>query len=315
MKSNNVELSIVIPVFNEEACVEKLISKVNKSLNALSRSYEIIIVDDGSTDRTSEILRGLKKEHKELRVIRFRKNYGQTPAMVAGFDYAKGNIIITMDGDLQNDPADIQKLLDKMDEGYEVVSGWRYKRKDKLFTRKIPSMIANKMISVLTGVKLHDYGCSLKAYKAECIRAVNAYAEMHRFFPAVASITGARTAEVRVNHYARKLGKSKYGLSRTFKVFADLFTIFMITKFSTKPSIFFGLCSVPFVLFGMLAMIISIYRYFMLEDRLIVYPGVTLLFFVIAGHFIILGLLSAVILTKGDYKPEKLSTLTAEVIH
>ncbi|MBN1493559.1 MAG: glycosyltransferase family 2 protein [Candidatus Omnitrophica bacterium] len=310
----NPDLSIVIPIYNEQECVKKLYERVHDEAVKLGRSYEIILIDDGSSDKTPEILKQLVSGTNDLRVIRFRKNYGQTPAMVAGFDHARGDIIITMDGDLQNDPADMKKLLDKMDEGYEVVSGWRYKRQDKFLTRKLPSMCANKLISILTGVHLHDYGCSLKAYKRECIREVQAYAEMHRFFPAVASITGARTAEMPVNHYARVYGKSKYGLSRTFKVFADLFTMVLLTRFSTKPALFFAFWTLPFLALSVLCLIATIEHYIFAHTPGIVFPGATLLMLMLVTHFIFLALLSVIILRQGKYKAEKLSTVTAEII-
>jgi polysaccharide deacetylase family protein (PEP-CTERM system associated) len=304
-------VSIVIPIFNEEECVEKMFHKVQAEAQKLKREYEIILVDDGSKDNTPHILRTLAQKNSDLKVVRFRRNYGQTPAMVAGFDHATKDIIITMDGDLQNDPADMQKLLDKMDEGYEIVSGWRYKRQDKFLTRKLPSMVANKLISISTGVNLHDYGCSLKAYKRECIQSVHAYAEMHRFFPAVASITGARTAEIPVNHYARTMGKSKYGLSRTFKVFADLFTMFLITKFSTRPTLFFAGCSVPFV-FAAFGLFVLEVNGFLFERALVINSGIIILLLILGMHFLFLAFLSALIITKGKYKPSQLCMFTAE---
>lgn len=313
MNSNSeIDISVVVPIFNEEECVRKLFEKIKTEMEKLPYTYEILLVDDGSTDRTRDILHEIKAKEPNLKVVLFRKNYGQTPAMVAGFDHAIGKVIVTMDGDLQNDPADIQKLMDKMKEGYEIVSGWRYKRKDKMITRKIPSMCANKLISILTGVQLHDYGCSLKAYKAECIRSVNAYAEMHRFFPAMASITGARTAEIPVNHYAREFGKSKYGISRTFKVFADLFTIFMITKFSSKPGVLFAMFGVPFFVLAnifLCAIVMSLGK-----SSHVVLFGASMLFFILTIHFVMLSALSMLILRKGKYKAAKLSSITANII-
>jgi len=313
-KIENPDLSIVIPIFNEEECVEKLYERVHAEAAKLGRTYEILLIDDGSTDSTPRILKDLVRKVNDLRVIRFRKNYGQTPAMVAGFDNARGEVIITMDGDLQNDPADMKKLLDKMAEGYEVVSGWRYKRQDKFITRKLPSMCANKLISILTGVHLHDYGCSLKAYKRDCIREVQAYGEMHRFFPAIASITGARTAEIPVNHYARKYGKSKYGLSRTFKVFSDLFTMLLLTRFSTQPAIFFAFWALPFFILSILCVFATIRHYIYAYTPGIVLPGTTLLMLMLVTHFVLLALLSVIILRQGQYKVEKLSSITAKII-
>jgi glycosyltransferase involved in cell wall biosynthesis len=217
----------------------------------------LILVDDGSTDGTWESIVRLKTAHPVLRGIKFRKNFGQTSAMVAGFDNARGEVIVTMDGDLQNDPADIPVLLEKMKEGYELVSGWRKDRKDH-WSRVFPSKVANWIISTTTGVKLHDYGCSLKAYKAESIKPIKAYGEMHRFFPALASMTGARVFEVPVKHHPRKYGSSKYGFNRIFKVFSDLFSMNLIIRFSSTPLLGFALSALPFLLFTLFFSAISI---------------------------------------------------------
>ena len=249
-------LSIVIPVYNEVESIERLVEEILKTTRQFTFSYEIILVDDGSQDGTWDAIVKLKTINENLRAIKFRRNFGQTSAMVAGFDYSRGKVIVTMDADLQNDPADIPLLLDKMNEGYDIVSGWRKYRQDH-FTRVLPSKIANAIISLTTGVHLHDYGCSLKAYRSECIKSVHAYGEMHRFFPAVASMTGASVAEIPVSHHSRQYGVSKYGFDRILKVFSDIFAMNLIIRFSSTPLKGFAICALPFLLlmlfFGMLA--------------------------------------------------------------
>ncbi len=234
------DISVFLPVFNEEPNLRPLHEKLDRALEQLGRTAEIIYVDDGSSDGSLDVLREIATEDSRVRVIALRRNYGQTPAMSAGIDAARGRVLIPMDADLQNDPADIKRLLDKLDEGYEVVSGWRKNRQDPLFTRKIPSMMANWLISKIGGVPLHDYGCSLKAYRRESLADVHLYGEMHRFIPIYASWSGARVAEIPVEHHARTMGKSKYGLSRTIKVVFDLMTIKFMASYQTKPLYIFG---------------------------------------------------------------------------
>jgi glycosyltransferase involved in cell wall biosynthesis len=248
-------LSVVVPLFNEEESVALLLARIEEVLSTFTFASEIVMVDDGSTDRTWAILEELKVGRQHLRAIRLRRNYGQTSAMVAGFEYSMGEVIVTMDGDLQNDPADIPLLLEKMNEGYDIVSGWRRERQDH-YSRVWPSRIANILISRSTGVALHDYGCSLKAYRADCIKSLHGYGEMHRFFPALASMTGARVTEVPVRHYPRRFGVSKYGFDRVLKVFSDIFAINLIIRFSATPLKGFLLCSAPFLfLFGGFALL------------------------------------------------------------
>ena len=250
-QTDGPEVSIFLPVYNEEPNLLPLHAKLNEALKKLGRSAEIIYVDDGSTDASLRILREISDLDPRVRVVALRRNYGQTAAMAAGIDAAKGKVLIPMDADLQNDPADITRLLQKLDEGYDVVSGWRKNRKDKMVTRKIPSMIANRLISWIGGVPLHDYGCSLKAYRRESLQDVRLYGEMHRFIPIYAAWAGARVTEIPVEHHARTMGKSKYGLSRTLKVVFDLMTIKFMASYQTKPIYVFGS-------FGMLAFAISI---------------------------------------------------------
>ncbi|CAN5198029.1 glycosyltransferase family 2 protein [soil metagenome] len=245
------ELSLFLPVLDEEENLRPMHAKIQAALDALGKTAEVIYVDDGSTDKSLDILKELAAADDRVRVISLRRNYGQTAAMSAGIDAAKGEILIPMDADLQNDPADISRLLDKLDEGYDVVSGWRKNRQDKLVSRKIPSQIANRVISWIGGVPLHDYGCSLKAYRRDVIQDVKLYGEMHRFIPIYASWAGARVAEIPVDHHARTMGKSKYGISRTVKVVFDLITIKFMAEYHTKPLYVFGA-------FGMIAFAISI---------------------------------------------------------
>ncbi|MET0754059.1 MAG: glycosyltransferase family 2 protein, partial [Pyrinomonadaceae bacterium] len=230
------ELSLFLPVLDEEENLRPMHEKIREALNTLGKTAEVIYVDDGSTDKSLQILREIAAGDERVRVISLRRNYGQTAAMSAGIDAAKGEILIPMDADLQNDPHDIARLLEKLNEGYDVVSGWRKNRKDKLIMRKIPSQIANRIISWIGGVPLHDYGCSLKAYRREVIQDVRLYGEMHRFIPIYASWAGARVTEIPVEHHARTMGKSKYGISRTLKVVFDLITIKIMASYKTKTN-------------------------------------------------------------------------------
>src|SRR5918912_529625 len=244
------DISVFLPVLNEEPNLRPLHAKLDEALSKLGRTAEIIYVDDGSTDRSLAILRELAAEDSRVRVVALRRNYGQTAAMSAGIDAARGRVLVPMDADMQNDPADIERLLAKLDEGYDVVSGWRKNRQDKLVTRKIPSMLANRLISWIGGVPLHDYGCSLKAYRRESLEDVRLYGEMHRFIPIYASWAGARVTEIPVEHHARTMGKSKYGLSRTVKVIYDLMPFEFMASYQKRPIYIYGA-------FGMLSFIIS----------------------------------------------------------
>ena len=244
-------LSIVIPLFNEQDNVRPLHKSLVDTLEKIGKDYEIIYVDDGSTDNTLEELLYVRNKNDCVKVVAFKRNFGQTASLSAGFDNAQGDIIIAMDGDLQNDPSDIPKLLNGIEEGYDIVSGWRVNRKDKVFLRKLPSKIANWLISKITGVHLHDYGCTLKAYRADVIKSIRLYGEMHRFIPALASWNGAKILEVPVNHNARKFGKSKYGIWRTFRVVLDLLTVKFMLNFFTKPLHMLGGWGIVFLASGL----------------------------------------------------------------
>jgi len=248
-------LSVIIPLYNEEENLPLLYEKLKEYLESLKKEYEILFVDDGSADRTLSILEEIQAKDNRVVVLSLRRNFGQTAAFAAGFDFARGDIVVTMDGDLQNDPADISKLLELIKD-HDLVSGWRKKRKDPFFSRRLPSLVANWLISKVTGVKLHDYGCSLKAYRRDVIKNLKLYGEMHRFIPAVASWYGVRVAEVEVAHHPRLKGKSKYGISRTLKVVLDLITVKFLQSFSTKPIQFFGPIG---VVCGFLGFLISLY--------------------------------------------------------
>jgi glycosyltransferase involved in cell wall biosynthesis len=288
------EVSVFLPVFNEEPNLLPLHAKLDEALKSLGRSAEIVYVDDGSTDGSLKILRQIAQLDPRVRVVALRRNYGQTAAMAAGIDAANGKVLIPMDADLQNDPADITRLLEKLEEGYDVVSGWRKNRKDKMITRKLPSMIANRLISWIGGVPLHDYGCSLKAYRRESLQDVRLYGEMHRFIPIYASWAGARVTEIPVEHHARTMGKSKYGLSRTIKVIFDLMTIKFLASYQTKPIYVFGS-------FGLLAFAISLlgglYAVFLkiihkadfVQTPL---PILTIVMFAVGVQFLLMGLLA-----------------------
>ena len=248
-------VSVVIPLYNEEENVLELHARLKAVLDTIGYDYEILFIDDGSTDGTLALLQDIQSQDRRVVVLSLRRNFGQTAAFAAGFDYSRGEIIVTMDGDLQNDPQDIPKLVEMMKDN-DLVSGWRKKRKDPFISRRLPSIMANWLISKVTGVNLHDYGCSLKAYKRDVIKNLKLYGEMHRFIPAVASWYGVRIAEVETTHHPRLRGKSKYGISRTVKVVLDLITVKFLQSFSTKPLQFFGPIG---LLSGALGFIISLY--------------------------------------------------------
>ena len=248
MTNPNQLISIIIPVFNESESIGYLLDEVLNVMCSNKLNFEIVVVNDGSQDSTSNVLDELTIKIKELSVISLRTNYGQTAAMAAGFDNSNGEVVITLDGDLQNDPNDIPKLISDINEGYDLICGWRYDRKDKLINRRIPSKVANKLIANVTGLKLHDYGCSLKAFKREILDDIKLYGELHRFLPVLAKIEGAKIKEIKVNHRSRKYGSSKYGIDRTFRVLMDLLTVWFMTKFLTRPMYGFGFVGIISIL-------------------------------------------------------------------
>lgn len=288
------KISLILPVYNEEENVMPQYEKIIKSLREVKNPHEIIFINDGSIDSSGELLTQLAKKDKNVKIIHFRRNFGQTAAMSAGIDYSSGEIVILMDSDLQNDPDDINMLISKIDEGYDVVSGWRKNRKDKMISRKIPSMIANKIISKVTGVNLHDLGCSLKAYRGEVIRQVNLYGEMHRFIPVHASWIGAKITEVPVKHHARQFGKSKYGLKRTIKVLLDLITVKFLGSYSTKPIYVFGGSGIILFLLSMVSgtAVIAMklmYRHSMVRNPLLL---LTIMLIILSMLFVHIGILA-----------------------
>ncbi len=239
-------ISLTVPVYNEHEALNPLFDKVRDVMRTHGKPWEIIFVNDGSTDGSTETLNKLAAENPEVKVVHFRRNFGQTAAMMAGFDFASGDVIIPMDGDGQNDPADVPRMLAKLEEGFDVCSGWRKDRQDNAIQRNFPSILANKLISAVSGVRLHDFGCSLKAYRAEVIKGVRLYGEMHRFLPIYAKWHGAKIVELPVSHYARTSGSSKYGLERVLKVLMDLMTVKFLDKYMLKPMYLFGMCGLAF---------------------------------------------------------------------
>ncbi|MCP9808266.1 glycosyltransferase family 2 protein [Cyanobium sp. HWJ4-Hawea] len=246
-----VQLSVVVPLYNEQESLRPLMGQLLGALRPLGLGFEIVLVDDGSKDQSAAVLAELGGEVPELVAVLLRRNYGQTAAMAAGFDASSGAVIVTLDGDLQNDPADIPLLLNRLEEGYDLVSGWRHRRKDAAISRLLPSLLANLLIARVTGVRLHDYGCSLKAYRREVLEDLNLYGELHRFLPALAFIEGARISEVKVNHQPRRFGESKYGIDRTFRVLMDLLTVWFMKRFLTRPMHVFGLWGLGSIGLGM----------------------------------------------------------------
>jgi len=249
-------LSVVVPLFNEQDSVRPLVQQLLDAVRPLGLDFELVLVDDGSQDRTAAVLAELSEAVPELVAVLLRRNYGQTAAMAAGFDASRGAVIVTLDGDLQNDPADIPLLLAKINEGFDLVSGWRHQRKDAALSRLLPSKVANGLIANVTGVRLHDYGCSLKAYRREVVEDLNLYGELHRFLPALAFIEGARISEVKVNHHPRRYGSSKYGIDRTFRVLMDLLTVWFMKRFLTRPMHVFGFWGLTSMAVGL---VISVY--------------------------------------------------------
>jgi glycosyltransferase involved in cell wall biosynthesis len=295
----------VVPLYNEEESILALYAKIREACETLGTSYEILFVDDGSRDATFQLLEELHRQDVRVRVVRFRKNFGQTPAMAAGFDHARGEIVVSMDGDLQNDPADIPMLLSKMNEGYDVVCGWRKNRQDKFWTRRVPSVAANWIIGRVTGVRIHDNGCSLKAYRASVIKNVALYGEMHRFIPAMSTLAGARIAEIVVNHHPRRFGKSKYGIGRIWRVVLDILTVKMITGFASRPGLWFGLPSLPLLALGLSALLAAGAAYpGHFVDEWLVISTIALLFLFLGAHLLTMGIIAELCMVTGDYRPK-----------
>ncbi len=315
MIHSEVGVSVAIPLFNEEESAPVLHEQLKEALESLGETYEIIFVDDGSSDSTYETISEIAKKDSTVRAVKFRRNYGQTPAMAAGIDLSAGRIIVTMDGDLQNDPKDIPNFIEKIAEGYDIVVGWRHNRQDKLITRKIPSRMANWLIGKVTGVPIRDNGCSLKAYRASLIKSVPLYSEMHRFIPAMASITGAKVAEIKVTHHARRFGVSKYGLSRIYKVLLDLLVIKTLVAFSSRPLTWFAILAAPALVAGISAIWFSLYQVIVLGNPFsAVIAGTGLMFSALGGFMIFAGVFAELVYKTGDMRIESLFSLTATTV-
>lgn len=297
LDSSAPEISVFLPVYNEAANIIPLSRSLEESLDALGRSYEIIYVDDGSTDGSLALLRRLAERDPRIRVIALRRNYGQTAALSAGIDHARGRILVPMDADLQNDPVDIGRLLDKLEEGYDVVSGWRRERKDRWLTRRLPSAIANRLISRVSRVPLRDFGCTLKAYRRHVLEDVRLYGEMHRLIPIYASWAGARVAEIPVTHHPRTSGKSNYGLTRAVKVVFDLLTIKFLSSYLTKPLYLFGTAGLVCLAVSVASMLLALYYRFFRGVHLNRMPAATLamILFAMGFQFILMGLLAEMV--------------------
>ena len=314
MYSGEPKVSVVVPFYNEEESISAMHAAVVAAVEPLGIPFEMVFVDDGSRDRTAEIATEIARADHRLRLVKFRRNYGQTPAMAAGIENARGEVIVTMDGDLQNDPRDIGTLLAKIDEGFDIVVGWRHNRQDKLLSRKIPSMIANRLIGRVTGVPIKDNGCSLKAYRAALIKEIPLYSEMHRFIPAMASIAGPRIAEIKVRHHARQFGKSKYGLSRVYKVLLDLMVIKTVASFTARPLLWFALMSVPMIAIGSAALIYAVIDT-ILTNRQLSLPiaGSGLMFLCAAVMLVSGGAFGELVYRTGDLRQHRFALLTKKV--
>lgn len=311
MQAPAPQLSIIVPFFNEEASIGPMHRAIVQAVEPLRRSFEMVFVNDGSTDGTLAAAIAIAKEDPRVRVVNFRRNYGQTPAMAAGIEHASGSILVTMDGDLQNDPADIGNFLAKIDDGYDIVVGWRQNRQDKLVSRKIPSRIANWLIGKVTGVPIRDNGCSLKAFRGQLIKGIPLYSEMHRFIPAIASIAGPQIAEIRVRHHARQFGQSKYGLSRIYKVLLDLLVIKTVASFTSRPLLWFCLLAVPAFLISAIALGYTVYSTLALGTSISLSIAGTGLIFATCGAMLICsGMLGELVYKVGDMRESEFARLT-----
>ncbi len=311
MAVESPELSVIVPLFNEEESVGPLYQAIIAGVEGLGKNFEILFVDDGSRDRTFEVCRQLAARDPRLRLVKFRRNYGQTPAMAAGIDCARGKVLVTMDGDLQNDPGDIPAFMAKIEEGYDLVAGIRVRRQDKWLTRKLPSMIANRIIARVTGVPIRDNGCSLKAYRAEVIQRIPLYSEMHRFIPAMASMAGIRLCQIPVRHHARAFGSSKYGLSRIYRVILDLLVIKTLVSYATRPLLWFvmigslaGMASLAFTARALWGL------WTLPQESSSVFAGAAAIFAALAISGLVFGFLGELIYRSGHFDVEALSELT-----
>ena len=307
------ELSVVVPLYNEEDSLRPLYAAITQAVTPLGISFEIVFVDDGSRDATVRVADEIARSDPRVCLVKFRRNYGQTPAMAAGIAQACGDVIVTMDGDLQNDPGDIGALLRKIDEGYDIVVGWRFDRQDKLVSRKIPSRIANALIAAVTGVPIKDNGCSLKAYRASLIKKIPLYSEMHRFIPAMASIAGPKIAEIKVQHHARRFGQSKYGLSRIYKVLLDLMVIKTVASFTARPMLWFGMLSLPMLIGAAIAFAFTIMTF--VSDGTLSLPiaGCGVIFLSSAIILMGSGAIGELVYKLGDMREHEFSRLTQQI--
>jgi len=305
------KLSVIVPLFDEEASVSPLYRAIVLAVEPLRISFEIVLVDDGSKDETFTRAVELARKDPRVRVVKFRRNYGQTAAMAAGMEQAQGAVLVTMDGDLQNDPADIEHLLAKIDEGFDIVVGWRHQRQDKLLSRRLPSRVANWLIGRVTGVPIKDNGCSLKGFRASVIKGIPLYSEMHRFIPAMASMAGPRIAEIKVRHHARRFGKSKYGLSRIYKVFLDLLVIKTLAGFISRPLVWFTLLSLPAVVASIIALTYTAFQVLVRGGRIpLPLAGSGFIFAAGAVMLISSGAIGELIFKMGDVRERDFARLT-----
>jgi glycosyltransferase involved in cell wall biosynthesis len=307
------QLSLIVPFYNEEDSIGPMHAAIVKAVEPLAVTFEMVFVDDGSRDSTA--LRGeeIARRDPRVRLVKFRRNYGQTAAMAAGIEHARGDILITMDGDLQNDPADVELFLAKIAEGYDIVVGWRFKRQDKLVSRKIPSKIANWIIGKVTGVPITDNGCSLKAFRATLIKRIPLYSEMHRFIPAMASIAGPRIAEIKVRHHARQFGTSKYGLSRVYKVLLDLMVIKTVASFTSRPLLWFSMLCAPLAVVGFAALALGLIAGVPTNGHFsLPLTGTGIIFLMASVTLIASGTLGELVYKLGDVRPEDFARLTKQ---
>lgn len=309
-----LDLSVVVPLFNEEESVRPLYAAILQGVECLGVAFEIVLVDDGSRDGTARVADEIARSDSRVCLVRFRRNYGQTPAMAAGIAEARGEVIVTMDGDLQNDPADIGELLTQIEAGNDIVVGWRHDRQDKLWTRKVPSRIANALIAKVTGVPIRDNGCSLKAYRACLIKQIPLYSEMHRFIPAMASIAGPRIAEIRVRHHARRFGSSKYGLSRVYKVLLDLMVIKTVASFTARPMLWFGILSLPMLAAATLALGWTVFTLCVQSRMSLSIAGTGVIFLTSTVALLAAGAIGELIYKLGDVREHQFSGLTQHLL-